>query len=145
METLQILYIVFILIWCWTTICFQYSHSPSWNGLQPPAHAGSSLKDFSTLKMEVICTSETFVQTRYTRRHIPEDGTLHSHRRETSNLKRNNIQCCQRKFFQCSQHKFYTSVSWCFRYSAHPQHVHLPSLKYRTKTCTRPATSPLQI
>lgn len=51
-----------------------------------------------------------------------------------------NIQCFQLKFSQCSQHKFYASVSWCFRYSAHRQHVHFPSLKYRTKTYTRPAT-----
>jgi hypothetical protein len=54
--------------------------------LQPPAHAGSSLADFSTMKMEVIPSSETWVQfTRSTRRHIPEDGIVHSHRRE--NLK----------------------------------------------------------
>jgi hypothetical protein len=51
--------------------------------LQPPAHAGSSLADFSTLKMEAIRSSETSVQsTRSTRRHISEDGILHSHRRE---------------------------------------------------------------
>jgi hypothetical protein len=53
--------------------------------LQPPAHAGSSHSDFSTLKMEAIRSSETSVHTRYTRRNIPEDGILHSHRRE--NLK----------------------------------------------------------
>jgi hypothetical protein len=35
--------------------------------------------------MEAIRSSETSVHTRYTRRHIPEDGMLHSHRRE--NLK----------------------------------------------------------
>jgi hypothetical protein len=52
---------------------------------QPPTHAGSSLADFSTLKMEAIRSSETSVYTRSTRRHIPEDGILHSHRRE--NLK----------------------------------------------------------
>jgi hypothetical protein len=46
-------------------------------GLQPPAHVGSSLADFSTLKMEVICSSETSVYTKSTRRHIPEDGILH--------------------------------------------------------------------
>jgi hypothetical protein len=49
---------------------------------QPPAHAGSSLADFCTLKMEVIRSSETSVHTRYTWRHIPEDGILHSHRCE---------------------------------------------------------------
>jgi hypothetical protein len=54
--------------------------------LQLPAHAGSSLADFSTLKMEAIRSSETSVQsTTSTRRHTPEDGILHSHRRE--NLK----------------------------------------------------------
>jgi hypothetical protein len=46
-------------------------------------HASSSLTDFSTLKMEAIRFSETSVQsTRCTRRHITEDGILHSHRRE---------------------------------------------------------------
>jgi hypothetical protein len=50
-----------------------------------PAHADSSLSDFSTLKMEVILSYETSFHTRTTRRHIPEDGILHSHRRE--NLK----------------------------------------------------------
>jgi hypothetical protein len=40
----------------------------------------------STLKMEAICSSETSVETqRTTRRHIPEDDTLHYHRCE--NLK----------------------------------------------------------
>jgi hypothetical protein len=52
--------------------------------LQPPAHAGSSLADFSILKMEAIYF-EMSVHTRSTRRDIPEDGTLHIHRRE--NLK----------------------------------------------------------
>jgi hypothetical protein len=39
----------------------------------------------STLKMEAIRSSETSVNEIPTRRHIPEDGILHSHRRE--NLK----------------------------------------------------------
>jgi hypothetical protein len=50
-----------------------------WLSLQPPAHAGSSLADFSTLKMEAIRSSETSVHTRSTRRHIPEGGILHIH------------------------------------------------------------------
>jgi hypothetical protein len=45
--------------------------------LQPPAHAGSSLADFSTLNMEAIHSTETSVHTRSTRRHIPEDGIHH--------------------------------------------------------------------
>jgi hypothetical protein len=44
-----------------------------------PAHAGSSLADFSTMKMEAIRSSETSVHfTGSTRRHIPEDGILHN-------------------------------------------------------------------
>jgi hypothetical protein len=51
-----------------------------------PCRCGSSLAAFSTLKMEAIRSSETSVQsTTSTRHHTPEDGILHSHRRE--NLK----------------------------------------------------------
>jgi hypothetical protein len=46
-------------------------------GLQSPAHAGSSLADFSTLKMEAIRSSETSLNARSTQRHIPEDDILH--------------------------------------------------------------------
>jgi hypothetical protein len=53
------------------TLCFH-----QWLSLQPPAHAGSSLADFSTLKMEAICSSETSVHTRSTRPHISEDRIL---------------------------------------------------------------------
>jgi hypothetical protein len=42
----------------------------------PPAQAGSSLADFSTLKIEAILSSETSVHTRTTRRRIPENGIL---------------------------------------------------------------------
>jgi hypothetical protein len=49
-------------------------------GLQAPAHARSSLLDFSTVKMEAIRSSETSVHTSSTQRHIPEDGILHSPR-----------------------------------------------------------------
>jgi hypothetical protein len=64
------------------------NEEPVWAGgcrLSPPAHTGSSFADFSALKMEVIRSSETSVYTKYTRRHNPEDGILHSPRRE--NLK----------------------------------------------------------
>jgi hypothetical protein len=38
----------------------------------------------STLKMEAICSSETsFATQQTTRRHIPEDDTLHNHRSES--------------------------------------------------------------
>jgi hypothetical protein len=62
-----------------------------WLSLQPPAHAGSSLADFSTLKMEAIPSSESSVHTRSTRHHIPEDGILHSYRCE-------NLKSYQSKF-----------------------------------------------
>jgi hypothetical protein len=45
--------------------------------LQLSARAGSSLADFSTLKMEMIRSFETSVYTISARRHIPEDGVLH--------------------------------------------------------------------
>jgi hypothetical protein len=51
-----------------------YRHHLQGRSLQPPAQAGSSLADFSTLKMEAIRSSETSVHTRATRRHISEDG-----------------------------------------------------------------------
>jgi hypothetical protein len=53
--------------------------------LQPPADAGSPLADFSTLKMEAMCSFETSVNVGSTPRHIPEDDILYSHRCE--NLK----------------------------------------------------------
>jgi hypothetical protein len=54
-----------------------------WLTLKPPAHAGSPLSDFSTLKMEAILSSETSVNTRSTQLHIPEDDMIHNHRCES--------------------------------------------------------------
>jgi hypothetical protein len=55
----------------------------------------SLLADFSTLKKDAIRSSEMSVHTSSTRRHIPEDGILHSHRRE--NLKSYTAQIKTRK------------------------------------------------
>jgi hypothetical protein len=55
-------------------------------GLQPPAHAGSSLADFLyTVNMEAM-PFETSIYTISTRRHIPEDGILQIYVVKTSNL-----------------------------------------------------------
>jgi hypothetical protein len=55
--------------------------------LQSPATLTcfSSLIVF-TLKMEEIRSSEMSVHTRTTRRHIPKNAILHSHRRESPDL-----------------------------------------------------------
>jgi hypothetical protein len=47
-----------------------------WLSLQPPAHAGSSCADFSTLKMGAICSSKTLVHIRSTWHHIIENDIL---------------------------------------------------------------------
>jgi hypothetical protein len=46
---------------------------------ESPAHAGSSLADVSTLKIEGIFSSETSVHTGSTRRYIPEHGILENY------------------------------------------------------------------
>jgi hypothetical protein len=58
-------------------------YAPDVSPLGEPA--SSSFADFYTLKMEATRSSEKSVHTKSTRRHIPEEGILHSHRRE--NLK----------------------------------------------------------
>jgi hypothetical protein len=88
----------------WAGGC-RLSHQSKTCRLQLPAHAGSSLANFSTLKIEVILSSETSVHTRSKRRHIPEDGILHSHRRE--NLKSYNVRFIQ---FVQVMHKMITSL-----------------------------------
>jgi hypothetical protein len=44
---------------------------------EPTFRRNVSFADFSTLKMEAICSSETSVHARTTWRHIPEDSILH--------------------------------------------------------------------
>jgi hypothetical protein len=50
------------------------------------ANAVPSSGIFSTLKMEETRSFETSLLTRSTGHHIPEDGILHNHDRETSHL-----------------------------------------------------------
>jgi hypothetical protein len=52
--------------------------------LQPPSDPGSPLADLSTLKMEVIWSSEKSVNAGSTQLHTPEDDILYS----------NRVRCC---------------------------------------------------
>jgi hypothetical protein len=89
------------------TVDISWSFFYWWLSLQPPAHAGSSLADFSTLKYEAIRSFETSIHTSSTRRYIPEDGILHSHRCENlnsyiniQNYEYQNRYLCQRVYLQ---------------------------------------------
>jgi hypothetical protein len=62
------------------------SEEPAWADGYRPAHAVSSLADFSTLKMEAMLFSETSAHTTSTQRHIPEYGILIVTAVKTSNL-----------------------------------------------------------
>jgi hypothetical protein len=66
-------------------VLIQLVVSDWWLSLQPPADAGSPLADFSSVKMQVIHSSEMSVKPKSTQRHIPENDILHSYRCE--NLK----------------------------------------------------------
>jgi hypothetical protein len=55
-----------------------------------------------TLMMEAISSSETSVPPRSTRRNIPEDGTLHSHRREKPQILHSVRQICMAALFDAS-------------------------------------------
>jgi hypothetical protein len=61
-------------------------------------HAGSSLADFSTLKMEAIRSSETSVHTETTRHCNPENGILHGPRRENLRCHKVNSVALVRKW-----------------------------------------------
>jgi hypothetical protein len=67
----------------------------------------SWLADFSTLKMGAISSSETSVHTKCTRRQIPEDGIIHSHRHE--NLKSYTVKLLSLYFLLCRKQRCYLS------------------------------------
>jgi hypothetical protein len=78
------------------------------------AHTGSSLADFSTLKIEAIRSSETSVPTTFTRRHNPEDGILHF---TTCNLReywRNAVHALVMPSLQLPRYVLFVGLSYSF-------------------------------
>jgi hypothetical protein len=74
------------------------------------ANADPSSRILVILLMEALSSSETSVLTRVTRSNIPEEGALHSHRRE--HLK----SCiCKIDFPSCMQAKYPTLITWTVR------------------------------
>jgi hypothetical protein len=69
----------------------KYADVSEERSLQSPADAGSSLADFSTLKMEVVRSQKKSVYTRSTQHHVPQADILHTHRRENLKYYRNTF------------------------------------------------------
>jgi hypothetical protein len=69
----------------YTSVLIQLGVFNWWLSLLATCSRWFLVRGLSTLKMEVTRSSETSVHTRYTRRHIPETGNVHSQRCE--NLK----------------------------------------------------------
>jgi hypothetical protein len=108
-----------------------------------PAHAGSPLANFSTLKMEAIRSSEMSVHfTGSTRRHISEDGILHSHRCENLKSLSFNVQLSdipKRRWDELQGNVF--SSGCCYM----PGTTGIPTLNCRSKsTCNWTSSWPLK-
>jgi hypothetical protein len=63
--------------------------------------------------MKATCSSETSVLTGVTQRHVPEDGILHSHRREKSNLIIFHVIYTTRVFFLSSSYHLMGTFNQC--------------------------------